>query len=453
MKGIYNNIEFFKGDQMKKIFFIFIIYIFIFPLCAYGYDTEELAEEFESFADEIKADSGDIEKIINDIFDYDPRLAVYYKGYSGSHSSDYSIIRPVYDNKNIPIEDVYSAKSSDDFVEIITRALLYCKDSICITGKNITAENSQVNEYIRGVSESCPIAFMGYKGSNVSVLDTQIGGYKCYIINLEYDFEREALINMKTELEKKAFEIISENIAKDMPPYMKVFIIHNYIVNNCRYAYDYESEGDPCNYTAYGALVKGRAVCDGYASAAKILFDLCGVESLKIVGTSKGTGHAWNMVKLDNEYYHIDTTWDDPVGSDGIDRLKYNYYNITDDEIAKDHIWERSDYPSASGNVYTYLKTVELIRNDGNQYNEGYTSFESVFSKYPSFEADKEDIEPETQTVSSQSVLSNYKDNISVASSDIISYVYMKICEDPRLYLKIAGVFVIFILILKFIKR
>lgn len=64
-------------------------------------------------------------------------------------------------------------------------------------------------------------------------------------------------------------------------------------------------------YTAYGALVEGDAVCQGYALAYKLLLDKCGIDSVLV--TSNEMGHAWNLVKLDGSWYHVDVTWDDPT--------------------------------------------------------------------------------------------------------------------------------------------
>lgn len=54
-------------------------------------------------------------------------------------------------------------------------------------------------------------------------------------------------------------------------------------------------------------------------------------------GSSKGETHAWNVVRIDGAYYHLDPTWDDPVGQTGFDFISYAYFNLTDEEIRRDH--------------------------------------------------------------------------------------------------------------------
>ena len=116
-------------------------------------------------------------------------------------------------------------------------------------------------------------------------------------------------------------------------------------------------------YTAYGALVKGSAVCNGYAEAMKLLCDLSGVECRMISGTVDGENHAWNLLSIDGEWYHVDVTWDDPV-PDGGDRVMYDYLNLSDKEMKADHKWEERLYPEADSMEYYYFKLNDALCND-----------------------------------------------------------------------------------------
>jgi|GEM_PF-376747 len=159
-------------------------------------------------------------------------------------------------------------------------------------------------------------------------------------------------------LEEKVDSIIRQLIRPGMTDFEKELAIHDYIVNNC--AYDLRSNKPPESFTAYGALCLGIAVCDGYSQATKILLDRAGVESHIIVGeavnisTGKYQSHAWNIVRIGGEYYHLDTTWDDPVMSDGSNCPTYTYFNLTDKDISRDHRWNVSNYPSCIATEYNY---------------------------------------------------------------------------------------------------
>ncbi len=352
-------------------------------VCTYAYDIKNTAELFAEFSPEITVVSKDIDQVIADIFEYDPRLVMYYKGYNSVYNSFIATIKPVYTNTDVALTDIYTAKSKEEFTDLITRAMLYGRTRLCVVGINMPVSSTPLNDYIEEVSESCPLAYMGYRGHRTTTIDSKQGAYTCYVIDLEYDYQPDILLQMKKLTEQKAAEIVSTNICENMPPYMKEYIIHDYIVENCQYATDYDTNPNPDYYTAYGALIGGKAVCNGYAYAAKLLLDLCGIENSIITGTSKGIGHAWNIVKLDDAYYHMDTTWDDPVSFDGLDHHTHEYYNMNDGEISRDHIWELQKYPKAMGGTYTLANTEKLIRNDGNSYNARYKSFPSVFGKYP----------------------------------------------------------------------
>ena len=98
-------------------------------------------------------------------------------------------------------------------------------------------------------------------------------------------------------------------------------------------------------YTVYGALVKGKAVCDGYARAMQLLCGQAGLQSRLVNGSSKGTAHIWNLIRLDGKWYHFDATWMD--GS----ILTYSYFNVNDAVIKKDHSISPSGVNAADCNL------------------------------------------------------------------------------------------------------
>ncbi|MEQ8197793.1 MAG: transglutaminase domain-containing protein [Clostridiaceae bacterium] len=91
--------------------------------------------------------------------------------------------------------------------------------------------------------------------------------------------------------------------------------MHDYIINNTEYDYkNYKNKTIPNDDNiAYGVLVNKTAICGGYSEAMYRLLTAAGIESKVVFGDSEGEGHAWNMVKLNENYYHVDVTFDDPV--------------------------------------------------------------------------------------------------------------------------------------------
>ena len=88
--------------------------------------------------------------------------------------------------------------------------------------------------------------------------------------------------------------------------------LHDYLVRNCVYDRSAADEVISPSRTAYGALANGKAVCQGYSLAYKLLLRRAGVPAVYV--GSDSMQHAWNMVQMENNgWYHVDVTWDDPI--------------------------------------------------------------------------------------------------------------------------------------------
>ncbi|WDV45688.1 S-layer homology domain-containing protein [Clostridiaceae bacterium M8S5] len=140
-------------------------------------------------------------------------------------------------------------------------------------------------------------------------------------------------------------DILRKIIDSKMSDLQKEKAIHDYIINNTvYYKYDKDSIKDIPEYchTAYGVLIYGTGVCDGYAEATNVLLNRVGIESKLVFGHAKNKdntdtiGHAWNLVKIDGKYYHLDVTWDD---DDENQKACYDFFNLTDEEMRKTHKW------------------------------------------------------------------------------------------------------------------
>ncbi len=104
--------------------------------------------------------------------------------------------------------------------------------------------------------------------------------------------------------------------------YQKVKAIHDYIVNHVVYLFDDQNQ---C-YSAYGAIINGKAVCQGYASLFYRMCREAGIPARIITGLGNGGAHAWNIVKLGDYWYNVDVTWDDPITNTGQQILRHTYF-------------------------------------------------------------------------------------------------------------------------------
>lgn len=154
-------------------------------------------------------------------------------------------------------------------------------------------------------------------------------------VEFEYSIEPSEILSAKEIFENKI-----DNILNDLPSgsdFEKEEYINNYIIENCKYddaaAQTENIEGNEND--AYGALVDGSAVCEGYARAFQLLCNKADIDCVMVSGTVDNTNHAWNCVKIGGEWYQIDVTWNDTDGDK--DYLQNDYFNLTDSLMLEDH--------------------------------------------------------------------------------------------------------------------
>lgn len=172
-------------------------------------------------------------------------------------------------------------------------------------------------------------------------------GYSGDVV-LTFSFQYWTTLEQENYVDKRVKEILNEIIKPGMSIDERQKVIHDYIVANVAY------DESLSRYSAYNALAEGKAVCQGYALLAYKMLKEAGIENRIISGTARGQNHAWNLVNIRGNWYHMDVTWDDPV-PDVAGSVTYGYYNLTDEQIRKDHSWDSSLYPASSKVKYTYV--------------------------------------------------------------------------------------------------
>ena len=178
------------------------------------------------------------------------------------------------------------------------------------------------------------------------------------------------------ELNRKAEEITGEYINDHQSEYDKVRVLHDYLKNTIEYDYSAVNAVRPNErnmaeaHNVVGALLRGKCVCEGFAKAMKFLCDKIGLECWVVTGkgnSSVGSGpHAWNIVKINGYYHHVDVTWDNQY-ADSSEIPNYGYMNLSDEEMAKDHTWNRKQYPPCPESLYNYFKVNNALVDAKNQ--------------------------------------------------------------------------------------
>lgn len=172
-------------------------------------------------------------------------------------------------------------------------------------------------------------------------------------------------IQIRKQLDDVASGIIAELINDHQSDYDKVRLLHDYLKSNLEYDTVAANSRRPNErniaeaHNVIGALLKHKCVCEGFAKALKFLCDKINLECWVVCG--KGSSplvmgpHAWNIVRINGYYHHVDVTWDNQY-SDSAAIPNYGYLNLSDEEIAKDHTWNRKHYPECPSSPYNYFR-------------------------------------------------------------------------------------------------
>lgn len=149
-------------------------------------------------------------------------------------------------------------------------------------------------------------------------------------INVQY----ETTLAQERVVDNRIADILNNLKLEDSSDYEKVKTIHDYIINLASYDTTYMKS------SVYDILVDKTAVCEGYTLAAYRLFTDAGLECKIISGRGNGEAHAWNIVKVDGQWYNIDLTWDDPITNTGEQMLRYDYFLKSESDFT-DHVRDR----------------------------------------------------------------------------------------------------------------
>ena len=232
------------------------------------------------------------------------------------------------DYKYVKITDNFMAHNSDDFLNIYytivdsgtSEFTFYCDYDNCQSDIGKFAEDQKT----------------------LSNINSFVHPYNSFTnIKTEYD----SLNRIKIKIEKayndnqikainKKIEEVKNNIVKNTSDKKEIIkLIHDYIINHSKYD-TARSDSNIKKYSstiAYGPLIEGYGLCGGYTDAMALFLDIYDIPNIKIISEN----HIWNAVYLNNNWYHLDLTWDDPVSKDGRDILDYTFFLIKTKELEK----------------------------------------------------------------------------------------------------------------------
>lgn len=310
----------------------------------------ELQRAFERFQPSVTVDARSVSSdILQRVIARNYKLAYYVASVSsnsvflGFRSS--MVFDMEYQNTDMPMSDIHIAKSSEEMQNLLERYVGDYKRRLVIftaAGVNGKAEY----EKFRVMSAAF---YANFTAATVTVGKSSMTDMLFYDFNFEYRIGSVKLEMMENEVDREVERLAAQMFLPGMSDATKAFLAHNYLA----YTIDYTLKDTVSNLeksymqSAYGALIKKKCVCQGYAEAFKRLMDYAGIECEVVCGQIKGSSeyHAWNMIMLNGgaDSYHIDVTWDSTGG-----RVSQDYFGLKDSDLAADRTWDHEFYPSCN---------------------------------------------------------------------------------------------------------
>lgn len=253
-----------------------------------------------------------------------------------------------YDQHFIPIEDKITKLEKNEYYRNYNFTFVKNTDNFVVTEKDelldiyYTIVNSGMTDFTFYCSpqyENCvkDVYDLANNQELVSTINNFVHPYNSFK-SLSTDIESTGKVtlhltkvyndDMIVILNYKVDEIIKKEINQDDEIRDKIKKIHDYIINNS--SYDKErSDNKIINYksdNAYGVLLENYGLCGGYTDAMMLFLEKFNIPNYKI----STENHVWNYVKIDDKWWHLDLTWDDPVSLDGKNILDNSYFLIND---------------------------------------------------------------------------------------------------------------------------
>lgn len=305
-----------------------------------------------------------------------PVLAHYYDSMNMLSYSDRTEITMQLKNLKDSPEDIPVVSSDQELFAVLGAALCRLQTTVdFIAADGYLPTTERVAKLATQLRHQYPLVYMGYGGWKGGGKHAGGSDENDYTLTLQWadGLSAATLKKWRQETEQAALRLSGTVFAQDMPDAEKILRIHDYLVNNNRY--NTKNMDEPHNYLAYGSLVKGSCVCQGYADGCLVLCQAAGLEAVYVSGEGIGSDgssepHGWNAVKVDGEWYMVDTTWDDPVASTGEDILQYDYFLVTNKVLQKDHVWEQKNFPICTATTLNADKVRQRYENNQTQYKD-----------------------------------------------------------------------------------
>lgn len=197
--------------------------------------------------------------------------------------------------------------------------------------------------------------------ASYQILQTQEDStlYCTFILSCTYS----STLQQENYVTSQAKKLISSLKLNSLSDDEKIKAVYDYVTKTVDY--DYAGVNEASSHSAYAALANKKAVCQGYSTLVYRLLCECGIQTRIITGKSQNQNHAWNIVRLNGQWYNLDATWDSNF--DGNDQ-KYMYFLKGSSEFT-DHVRDQefqtaeflAKYPMSAASYAKYQPAVTKV--------------------------------------------------------------------------------------------
>ena len=196
----------------------------------------------------------------------------------------------------------------------------YCNYDKCFDDINSLSEDNEKISYINQLVNIY---------NNYNTIETIYSSDKRVDLTIHKKYSSDDIQKINDKID----EIINEYNINEYPNVTdKIKIFHDYLANTNTYDQDMaeNKESEYKSDSAIGTLFEGKSICSGYTDTMAIFLDKIGLDNIKV----STLDHVWNAVKIDNIWYHLDLTWDDPVTPNNDNIILYDYFLKTTSELS-----------------------------------------------------------------------------------------------------------------------
>ena len=237
------------------------------------------------------------------------------------------------------------------------------KDVIPVPVRGIITEET-FNKVFHAITRDNPLIY--YLNQTACYMARDAFGHNA--ICPKYFLEKKKVKEYNRKIESVVNKLAGELNLTECSDYDKVLRVHDWMCQNVTYDEKGDDKNDPVRviscHNIIGVFAHHKAQCEGIAKAVKVLLNAVDVKCIVATGNADGNGqngpHAWNIVSIENKAYQLDVTWDIGAVGNNKDRDAYDYFNLTDEMMYKDHTAD-SKLPVCDSTEMNYFRKNKLV--------------------------------------------------------------------------------------------